>query len=187
MRDAYINILSQRDSENGVTEGRDWPGIIRGTGSPRAEKVSSFKKEDFDIPQDWLPFIQRPDGSRKKIILYGNSVYTYLNSGISIIEKIHDSFQVFKENAEDVALIWRPHPEIRDVLAFLRPEMLEGYDALVKEFVDEKIGILDEDDDFTRSVVLSDAFYGDDSALITIYKATGKPIMIENVEIRANS
>jgi hypothetical protein len=187
MRNAYINILRRRDRENGVTEGQDWPSIIRGTGSPRAEKVASLKKEDFDIPQDWLTFIQRPDGSRKKIMLYGNSVYTFMNSGISIIEKIRDSFQVFKENAEDVALIWRPHPEARDVIAFLRPELLEEYDALVKEFVEEKLGILDEDDDFTRSVVLSDAFYGDDSALITIYKATGKPIMIENLEIRSNS
>ncbi len=185
MRDAYINILKRRDKEYGITGGREWAEIIKGTGSPRAEKISSLKREDFEMPQEWLPFVKRADGSLKKIILYSNSVYTFMNSGMSIIDKLRDSFSIFRENSEDVALVWRPHPETREVISFLRPELLGAYDDIVREYRDEKLGILDDDEDFTRAIMLSDAFYGDDSALITIYKATGKPIMIENIDIRS--
>ena len=34
-----------------------------------------------------------------------------------------------------------------------------------------------------RAVVLSDAYYGDGSSVVQLYKQTGKPIMIQNVEV----
>ena len=183
MREAYIKILSERDEAGGIEEGKDWPSIIKGTGHPRVEKITSIKKEDIDIPKDWIPFIQSADGSRKKIILYGNSVYTFLESSGSIIAKLRDSFRIFKENADKVALIWRPHPETGEILRLLRPEIATEYENLVKEFLDDRIGILDKDEDFTKAVILSDAFYGDDSLMVSIYRATEKPIMIEDVEL----
>lgn len=186
MRDAYLKILMGDEEESDASVGRDWASIIKGTGSPRAERIASLKKEDIEIPEAWQSFMLKEDGSRKKIMLYGNSVFTFLRSGSSLIDKIRDSFRVFRENADSIALIWRPHPEIREIIAMLRPELAEDYDRLVEEFLDERIGILDEDEDFTRSIVLSDAFYGDDSVLIYIYQATGKPIMIEDVDIRSN-
>ena len=33
------------------------------------------------------------------------------------------------------------------------------------------------------AVVLSDAYYGDPSSVVQVYKKTGKPIMIQNVDV----
>ena len=103
-----------------------------------------------------------------------------------LIDKIRDSFKVFEENSETIALIWRPYPRTKEILGLLRPDCLKEYEALVQEFKDKELGILDEDSDFTRSVVLSDAYYGDDGGMVSVYRATGKPVMVENISVRSS-
>ena len=43
--------------------------------------------------------------------------------------------------------------------------------------------IFDDTADMNRAIAISDAYYGDPSSLVELYKKTGKPIMIENIEI----
>ena len=44
-------------------------------------------------------------------------------------------------------------------------------------------GIYDDTPDIDRAIALSDAYYGDMSSVVELYKVTGKPIMIQNLEI----
>ena len=37
-----------------------------------------------------------------------------------------------------------------------------------------------------RAIAFSDAYYGDQSSVVELYKKTGKPIMIQNVDILQN-
>ena len=185
MRNAYINILRRRDHELGIEEPREWAEIVVGSGSPRAERLAKIKREDIVIPEEWKQHVLRPDGSSKKIILYSNSIWLFMNNGKVLVDKLKNSMRVFRDNSDDVALIWRPHPLTEELLQTLRPEYVDEYRNFVKEYKQENYGIYDDEEDFTTSIVLSDAFYGDDGAMVTLYKATGKPIMIENLEIRA--
>ena len=89
------------------------------------------------------------------------------------------------ENQDEIALLWRPHPLIESTMKSMRPEVLQKYMILKERYLAEGWGIYDETADVDRAVVLSDAYYGDGSSVVQLYKQTGKPIMIQNVEIFA--
>ena len=49
-----------------------------GLGSPKYDRVLSTQREEFDIPKEWQKVIQKPDGSRKKIIMYNTGIAALL-------------------------------------------------------------------------------------------------------------
>lgn len=65
----------------------------------------------------------------------------------------------------------------------MRPEVLQKYMLLKEQYIEEGWGIYDETADVDRAVVISDAYYGDGSSVAQLYKKTGKPVMIQNMEI----
>ncbi len=100
-----------------------------------------------------------------------------------MIEKMKSIFRIFKEEQETVALLWRPHPLISATIKSMRPELWLEYEKLVQEYKKEGWGIYDDSADMERAVILSDAYYGDGSSVVQVYQETGKPIMIQNVEV----
>jgi len=154
-----------------------------GLGSPKFDKVLATKKEDLNIPQEWLRVIENADGSWKKIIFYNTGIAALLAHGEKWVDKIEDVLKIFKENKDEIALLWRPHPLIESTMKSMRPEVLQKYMQLKKQYLAEGWGIYDETADVDRAVVLSDAYYGDNSSVVQMYQQTGKPVMIQNVEI----
>ena len=158
---------------------------ILGLGSPKYDRVLSIKKNDLYIPQEWLKVIEKSDGSWKKIILYNTGIAALLTFNEKWVDKIENVLKIFMENQDEIALLWRPHPLIESTMKSMRPEVLEKYMMLKERYLAEGWGIYDETADVDRAVVLSDAYYGDSSSVVQLYKQTGKPIMIQNVEIFA--
>lgn len=154
-----------------------------GTGSPKFDKVLNTKKEDLEIPNEWMEIIKKPDGSFKKIVFYNTSIGALLRYNEKILRKIEDVFRVFEENKEITALLWRPHPLIKATIESMRPQFWEAYDKLVRKYREEGWGIYDESADLDRAVILSDAYYGDSSSVLQLCRKAGMPVMIQNVEI----
>ncbi|MCD8038941.1 MAG: CDP-glycerol glycerophosphotransferase family protein [Lachnospiraceae bacterium] len=157
---------------------------ILGLGSPKIEKVKNTKKEDLEIPQEWQKIINRPDGSRKKIVFYNTSIGALLANNGKMLEKMKDVFRIFKEHRDEIALLWRPHPLIENTVKSMRPQLWGEYKKIVEQYKAEGWGIYDDTSDMDRAVVLSDAYYGDGSSVVQLYKQTGKPIMMQNVDVR---
>lgn len=151
-------------------------------GSPKFDKVKSSKLEDFEIPKQWNDLIIGEDGKRKKVILYNTTVVSMLNDAEGMIKKIKNVFSVFKKN-ENVVVLWRPHPLLESTLESMRPGLVEEYRNIVDEYRNGKTGIFDDTAELYRAITLSDAYYGDWSSVVELYKHTGKPIMIQNVEL----
>ena len=156
-----------------------------GLGSPKYDRILSIKKKDLDIPRKWMKVIEKPDGSWKKIILYNTGIAALLAFDEKWVDKIENVLKTFKENRDEVALLWRPHPLIESTMKSMRPNVLQKYEMLKEMYLAEGWGIYDETADVDRAVLLSDAYYGDSSSVVQLYKQTGKPIMIQNVEILA--
>jgi hypothetical protein len=148
---------------------------------PRVMEVKEC--QSAEIPAAWEKYILKQDGSRKKVILYSNSVSALLSENTKLITKIKSTFQIFKDNNNDVALIWRPHPLLSEVIAQLRPEFADSYSSLIEAYKSDAIGILDESDSPLTAISVCDAFYGDKGSVLELFKATGKPIMVENVDV----
>lgn len=154
-----------------------------GLGSPKYDKVCAVKKGELDMPQEWKKVIERPDKSQKKIILYNTGIAALLNHNEKWVYKIENVLKTFKENKDETALWWRPHPLIESTMKSMRPEVLQKYMTLKQQYIEEGWGIYDSTADVDRAVVASDAYYGDSSSIVELYKQTGKPVIIQNVEI----
>ena len=154
-----------------------------GLGSPKYDRVLSTQREEFDIPKEWQKVIQKPDGSRKKIIMYNTGIAALLTHNEKWVDKIADVLKVFKENQDETVLLWRPHPLIESTMQSMRPDILRKYTAIKEQYIAEGWGIYDDTADVDRAVVLSDAYYGDGSSVVQLYQQTGKPVMIQNVDV----
>ena len=187
MRQIYINEFIKAAKANGLTgEYLDRSMLekkILGLGSPKFDKVHSVKREDLVIPEEWRKVIEKPDGTWKKIIFYNTSINALLAQDEKMLEKMRSVFRTFQEQQEEIALLWRPHPLIRTTIETLRPELWREYAQIVKQYRQEGWGIYDDTADMDRAVVLSDAYYGDSSSIVQIYQDTGKPVMIQNVDV----
>ena len=180
MRKAYIECMVMYAGE----ESREYyEKKIKGTGSPKIEKIKSMTMEDVTLPEEWKKYIYKSDGSRKKIIVYNTSLTAFLQNPEQMLKKILDVFKVFDENRDEVALLWRPHPLLKTTISSMRPQLAEAYDKIVKYYTDKEIGIYDDTADLDRALVMADAYYGDPSSLVTLCKAIKMPIMIQNAMV----
>ena len=183
MKQVYIKVLLDATDNHSEAARKYWDDKILGLGSPKIDKVLNTKKEDLEIPQEWLKIIEKPDGSWKKIIFYNTSVGALLQHDEKMLKKMRDVFQVFQENRNEVALLWRPHPLIKATVESMRPQLWIEYDRIVRKYREESWGIYDDTSDVDRAIALSDAYYGDGSSVVQMYQKTGKPLMMQNVNV----
>jgi len=176
----YTNVLKQ----NGL-EGKLVPAEQKflPLGSPKFDKVLNMKCELENLPEKWQKVILKPDGSRKKIILYNLSISPLLENREQTLKKIDNVFQFFRGTQDELVLLWRPHPLLIKTIESMVPWLRDAYMQRVRQFQEESWGIYDETQDPNLAMVLSDAYYGDSSSLVTTYRKTGKPILIQNVYI----
>lgn len=126
------------------------------------------------FPNNWKEIIQG-----KKVIFYNTSIGNLLQGREKHIEKMKWVFQIFQEHHE-VVLWWRPHPLEYDTIKSMLPELEQAYTEIKQWYKDEHVGILDESTDLNRTIAVSDAYYGDWSSVIQLYKVTRKPILLSD-------
>ena len=64
----------------------------------------------------------------------------------------------------------------------MRPKLWEGYKEIRDRYIEEGWGIYDDSAELDRAVAISDAYYGDMSSVVQLYKKAGKASMIQDVE-----
>ena len=161
-----------------------WERKIKATPSPKFNKLANTRKENLDIPEEWIKKIRKADGTDKKVILYNTSVRALLQESELMLDKIKDVLLFFKEKKDDVTLLWRPHPLMKATISSMRPDLWKEYNDIVEKYIRDDYGIYDDSADLDRAIVLSDAYYGDTSSVVQLCQSVKKPIMIQNVNIR---
>ena len=180
MRRIYVDVLTKYTGEE---KRACWKERILGLGSPKVDRVCGLKDRDFQLPREWEKRIRREDGSRRKVILYNTSVSALLQNNEAMLEKIRRNLRIFEENRENVTLLWRPHPLTEATLVSMRPQLVKPYEGIVREYRTAGWGIYDDSPDLDRAIAVSDAYYGDHSSLVWLYQQTGKPVMIQSVDV----
>lgn len=186
MRLVYIKALLGRFGDT-PSNRRIVEGKILGIGSPKFDKVESTTKDNIDIPESWRKLITNPDGSSKKIVLYNTGLGTLLNQNEKVINKIREIFHIFSERRGELVLLWRPHPLIQATIESMRPQLWQEYKQLLDMYISEGWGIYDDTADLDRAIALSDAYIGDKSSVVQLYKKTGKPVCKLNYGEATNS
>ena len=182
-KEIYIEELRKYEQDNnlvGVFGDLDKKIIVGG--SPKFDKVREAKLEDFVIPEEWNKVLYKEDGTRRKVILYNTTIASMLVDTPKMLDKMEDVFRIFQCNP-DMVLLWRPHPTLKSTIKSMRKDCYDRYVSLEDKFIKEKIGIYDTTPDMYLSITISDAYYGDWSSLVELYRQTGKPIMIQNTAV----
>jgi hypothetical protein len=150
-------------------------------GSPKFDALLGSHYTMERLPKAWQQVIRKHNGERKKIVFYNLTILEVLDSADYVVQKIKAVLEFFRERADEAALIWRPHPLLLDSLGSLRPDILPEYTALIEQFRKETWGIYDEGPDPNMGMAICDLYYGGSSSLLTTYRATGKPLLVQNI------
>jgi hypothetical protein len=149
-------------------------------GSPKLDKVLNTKREDCALPDAWRRLIERPDGSRKKVVFYNTSIGALLGGNERYLAKLRSVLDLFRCR-DDVVLWWRPHPLSVSTYRAMRPWLSREYGSIVAEYRREGFGVYDDTADLHRAIAWSDAYYGDGSSVTELIVTVGKPIMFQLV------
>ncbi|MCL1848222.1 MAG: hypothetical protein FWF83_00900 [Clostridiales bacterium] len=173
VRETYVRVFAR---EIGGKAGDPEEKFVA-LGSPKFDRIFSTTREDYTLPDQWRERI----GGRK-VILYNTTINALLHGNEQYLAKLRHVLGVFKSR-DDVALLWRPHPLNEAAYGAQRPDLLDAYEEIVAEYRREGWGIYDDTADLHRAIAWSDAYYGDQSSLVVMYQATGKPVMVQNIGV----
>jgi hypothetical protein len=187
VRQTYIRVYKKLAQEHRFGDAFGQPeSKFLALGSPKFDKVVNSRREDYSLPDQWSARMYRPDGTRKKVVLYNTAISSLLSGNDAVLHKLRYVFDVFRER-DDVLLWWRPHPLNGTTYASMRPQLLIEYETIVKEYRLGDFGIYDDSADSQRAIAMSDAYYGDGGSLMALYALTGKPIMWQDVGLSADT
>lgn len=175
IKELYVKKLSEYFGE----ETRDiWNTKIIGNGKHYIEMENSDSKYD-DIPEKWKGYIKKSDGSYKKVILYFICTNDVLENGHSVFDKIKRSMDTFLEYEDSVVPLMMFESNIDEILQMENPELLEDYNEIKMNFTQYIVN----ENELDKAMNLCDAFYGDAGSEAQLCRNSGKPVMIQNVEI----
>lgn len=149
-------------------------------GSPKIDKaieMNTLSKEDIDIPKEWKDRIRG-----KKVLFYNTHLVNFFDENRDFIGKLKEVFRIMQAQ-DEVVLWWRPHP-LSDDMEFTtkQKERFAEYEELVNWYQRENIGIYDDTPKLHEAIVAADAYYGDMSSVVKLFRAVGKPVMLQRAE-----
>ncbi len=176
MKKVYVNVLTRHTN----ADREYWEEHILGLGSPKFDKVARSRKEDYELPEDWVKLIKG-----RKTILYNTGLTAMLEHTDKYLEKLKSVLETFKAQ-QDVVLWWRPHPLLMSTFQSMHPELIEEYEEIVDAYRQEGWGIYDDTVELERAVTMTDGYYGDASSVVRLYEKTGRPIMMQACDVDNN-
>ncbi|MBP3421795.1 MAG: LicD family protein [Lachnospiraceae bacterium] len=179
MRQAYIEALVKFAGEDTRLV---WEQKILGLGSPKYDKLSS-NLTNVQIPDEWKKVLYKAGGEKRKVVFYNTTLVTLLEHNEKTLDKIEKVLEQFKDNQKEVALLWRPHPLIKETLKSMRPQLYERYERIERKYCEEAWGIYDDTIDLNRAIQISDIYYGDPSSIVQLCRKIGMPVSFQDIKV----
>lgn len=179
MKRLYVRKLTEFAGE----ETREiWEEKIVETGSPvEAVRKNVLKVAMEQIPEAWKKLRVKEDGSYKKVLLYYTGISGFTQYKDKMIEKMQETFGIFSENRNDVLVLWKMQPLLKTTLKQTETELYEQYLMLEQQYDKEIIGVKAETEPDEVLTAFADAYYGEASPLVQMFRNEGKPVMIQQV------
>lgn len=171
MRVAWRIFVQSDWTRNEFISNHIHPDKVVALGSPKIDYVYRQMNELGDITKDWE---SRLNG--KKVFLFNTSIGSFLAEGDHAVKKIEEVVRHFQYNKE-LAIIWRPHPLLFEMIISMRPHLKNAYLSVVSKFKKLNNAIFDESEDMYKAIIYSDAYIGDYSSVMVPFAVTGKPIL----------
>ena len=179
MKQNYVDYLTDWAGE----ETRElWEEKICGFGSPLLDNEDDKEEIEKMIPANWKNYLYKANGEGKKVILYSISSASFIDYKEKAVDKLKRVLKIFKENRDDICLLWYWDATMEETLKMNYPVFWEEFHRIAECYQEEAWGIYEMNADKELMVRFSDAFYGDGCALSQAMVMAGKPVMLENFE-----
>lgn len=156
---------------------------ILAIGSPKVDAVVESNRKQYSYPKEWENKLK----GRKVFLM--NTHLSYFIDGflyktknpnrVDYAQFFHRRIFDYILNRDDCALIWRPHPLLKDMLKSRNlMESLEFVEQLEMRICESANAVLDTNGEYDLSFGLSDALITTYSSIIPEYMISGKPVYI---------
>ena len=152
-----------------LTQGVDFSGRCFGFGSAKLDAVRALPEKS--VPEEWSDRL----GDRT-VILICNSLGPFLQDPFRHIDLYE--LNIIRELYEKHAVIFRPHPLLRQTIRSMRPEASERYNNFIREMRIRDYIVVDESEYIERAIAAADRLISDPSSVISMWRETGKPYKI---------
>ena len=148
------------------------------------ENTRTIWENKIHVKPEWMKkkISQRDNNNGKKRILFYTSISGLMQNSRIAADKIRNVLDVFKQNSDDIEVVWCMQELADTVMQDIDKELFEQISVIREEYRIEHIGHIcsDKDCDTLNSC---DAYYGDTSSIVQDYRNAGKPVMIMDYEI----
>lgn len=179
MKEAYVDYLTDWAGEETRTI---WEEKICGLGSPLMDIDDNFEDIEGLTPEHWKPYLYKENGQRKKMILYTMNSSSFIDYKEKAVDKLKRVLDIFRESRDDICLLWYWDTSMEVTLQTTYPEYWKVFQQIRKQYRDENWGIYEEELDYTLTVSLSDAYYGDGCKISHEMTIAEKPVMLQNYD-----
>lgn len=159
------------------------PDKLLALGSPKVDAIVESLRKPAVYPDGWEKKL-----AGRKVFLYNTHLSYFVRGAVykmqypdrdDFAKRSHEG--AFREllNRDGCAVIWRPHPLLKSMLASRNLyESLEFVKQLEQMLAESENGVLDENGEYDISFRLSDALITTYSSIIPEYMISGKPIYV---------
>lgn len=161
-------------------------------GSPKVDAIITGLKKPCIYPEGWEEKLRG-----RKVFLLNTHLSYFVGAQIYVKEHPderdyakwhHEQIWKLLLNRDGCALIWRPHPLMKAMLASRGLyETLEFINKLEQEIKESENAVLDQNGDYALSFRISDALMTTYSSIISEYMISGKPIFIYESRLNAEN
>jgi hypothetical protein len=146
-------------------------------GSPKFDYVCT---PGSSVPDEW-----RTQTDGRTVLLQLTSLATLLSAPDEVVRKLGEVLDVV-ETSEDLALWWRPHPLERATVTSMLPRVEALYTTYQDRAQRSDRVIVDTSLDLQRAIHNADAYFGHWSSVTELFGFTGKPMVIQEVNVETN-
>ena len=142
-----------------------------------------YNNEENEIPKKPKYLLNTND---RKTIVYFTTISMLAEYGTIAIEKIASNFEIFKENAGKINVVWLAQLCDEENLKLIDENVRNEYLKIRDEYSgSDFISYADDfsSDDYEAVAYYADAYYGDPSAVALKFVYNKKPVMIQKVEV----
>ena len=179
MKQAYVDYLTDWAGEETRTI---WEEKISGFGSLLMDKENDKEEIEKLIPESWKSCLYRTNDTKKKVILYSISSASFIDYKEKAVDKLKRVLEIFKENKDDICLLWYWDMAMEEVLRMNYPMLWEAFQEIVECYREEAWGIYETEPYKDLMVRFSDAYYGDGCAISQSMVMDEKPVMLQNFD-----
>lgn len=151
-------------------------------GSPKVDSILEKINEPLNTPDEWQKKLKG-----KKVFLLNTHLFYFVNSWAYsqkngnasnlAIDRHKEILDLFIDS-DKYALIWRPHPLLKETISQRTPQLLGFIDEMEYIIRQSSNCVIDKSGNYSEAFKVADALITTYSSLINEFMVTGKPVFI---------